>query len=102
MSNWITDRRPTEKDAVDKSVIWWNEVFNQAEIVLYTRIEIGEPWMPIERPEPYVKSKRYEVKETTKNGWFVRHIIDFGYLAHNLPTREAAERVAAIYEEVMP
>ena len=57
----------------------------------------------------YVKPKRYEVKLTQElhpgshpiPGFCVWAAIG-GVHAERIPTREAAERIAAIYEEVMP
>lgn len=98
MSEWITDRKPTLDDCLEKYAVVYGA---HGGLVWYATVEDGVPWKPIPECEPYVKPKRYEVKETTKNGWVVCHATDFGYLAHHLPTREAAERIAAIYEEVM-
>lgn len=64
----------------------------------------GTAWMRIERPEPYAKPKRYYVAEDYDAGrWAVRDINDPSWIVcETLPTRQAAERIAAIYEEVLP
>lgn len=100
-ANWITDRMPKEKDVLDGLVICWNQVLNQIEIVYWRSIVEGVPWMPIFKPEPYVKPKRWTVcyfgdKFTAYDKVKRDFVIPF------VPTREAAERIAAIYEEVMP
>ena len=104
MSEWITDRRPTVNDA-HCGFVWittkrgdvfreiWKDVCNH-------------PWMPIIPPEPYV-TKRYSVAALrgTISGttWYeVWDEMEETRVAVQIPTREAAERIAAIYEEVMP
>lgn len=95
-SEWITDRTPYTMDE--------HTVFNQfGEIVSCMTIKQGEPWMPIKRPEPYVKPNRWDVVDSQKIGFAVYDGTKvMKVVAINLPTREAAERIAAIYEEVMP
>ena len=94
MSKWITDRIPTAEHTY---------VFNaQGRITLYHHInKIGQPWMPITPPEPYVEAKRYNVRQCNLGGYDV-HCDNGLRVAMNISTREAAERIAAIYEEVMP
>ena len=106
MSNWITDRRPTKADADSYGLVW---ITDNGKVVpcAYVGIVEGTAWMPIERPEPYVKSIRYIVKEFPElRQCDICHVIDGGLrvdtVATKIPTREAAERIAAIYEEVMP
>ena len=103
-ANWITDRRPKEKDVLDGLVIRWNQVLNQIEIVYWRSILEGVPWMPIFKPEPYVKPKRWGVREFGKSGqWYIVEVTSPEHAwGFTIPTREAAERIAAIYEEVMP
>lgn len=101
MSNeWITDRLPTEEDANNDYVYDC-----RGKIVLLNNICVGELWKPIPRCEPYVKPKRFMV--TVVQGYQVNYSVwendyDGGVLATRIPTRQAAERIAAIYEEVMP
>lgn len=106
MSEWITDRRPTEEDA-DNEYVWvttehgsvlrqeWDQVFDR-------------PWMPIARPEPYVKPKRYAIRCYGDLGlvgpagfWCVYDTVAEEQVTCFMPL-EAAERIAATYEEVMP
>ena len=103
MSEWITDRTPTNKDILDGLVISWNQKLNQAQIVYHRCVVEGRPWMPIAPPEPYVKPKRWSVAESKKIGFIVYDSTKVTkVVADSIPTREAAERIAAIYEEVMP
>lgn len=100
MSKWITDRKPTEKDGP--------MVYNsQGGVWHYTYIMNGDPWKPIPECEPYVKPKRYTVDgfRDTISGttWYeVWDNLQETSVVTCIPTWEAAERIAAIYEEVMP
>lgn len=100
MSDWITDRRPTEEDAHDLGFVW---VTTEHGIVLrqiWHQVR-DRPWMPMTPPGPYVKPKRW----TFFGAGQMWTIFDekLGRCGDPiLPTREAAERIAAIYEEVMP
>ena len=102
MSKWITDRRPTYEDAKTgyRHYVW---VTGENGIVLQMAYEIvrDRPWMPITPPEPYVKPKRWRVSRfgdefTAYDSVQREHVTPF------LPTREAAERIVEIYNEVMP
>ena len=101
MSEWITYRKPTANDA-DNGFVWVTTV---NKVVLRQAWECvkDRPWQPIVPPEPYVKPKRWQVG-ASEAGWQVFDSVHLhGYVnARCIPTREAAERIAAIYEEVMP
>lgn len=105
-ANWITDRRPTEEDADEYGLVWITE-HGTVTPAPYIMLNEFTPWMPIKRPAPYVKPKRYLV-EMHGEEWGVKRYSEIGqyeleaFHAMNIPTREAAERIAAIYEEVMP
>lgn len=100
MSEWITDRRPTEKDSTAPHYCVYDE---RGYIVHHLLIADGEPWKPIPKCEPYVKPKRWSVAESKKIGFIVYDSTKVTkVVADSIPTREAAERIAAIYEEVMP
>lgn len=99
MSNneWITHRKPTEEDANNAYVY-----DRRGKMVLLGYIGIGEPWKPIPKCEPYVKPKRFQVVPY-QGSWCVRDSNSIGYfVAFRISTIEAAERIAAIYEEMMP
>jgi len=128
MSKWITDRLPTREDcaSVEKTLykdLVWTMVLDCVVTSEWRYVNPGIAWQPIviERPEPYVAPKsNYYVQFRLvnelgkKNRWVVccrentspindKTICDIdGIQADNLPTYEAAERVAAIYNEVMP
>lgn len=107
MSEWITDRKPTEEDCKDNVLNYhvWVMHNGKVEPCLYSNVVLGFPWHPIviEKPEPYVAPKpRYTVAPNAyRNGeWAVEY--DKMLIADKIPTKEAAERIAAIYNEVMP
>jgi hypothetical protein len=55
MSQWITDRLPTKADQIGSCVLCWNG--KSIDIWDYHAVKSGQPWMPIPKPEPYVKPK---------------------------------------------
>lgn len=101
MSEWITDRRPTEYDANWCGRVW--TTYNgKVGSCAYYGVAKGTPWMPITPPEPYVAPEpRFWVMQDIQGP--VTWVVYDGSrrFADGLPTREAAERVAAIYNEVM-
>lgn len=102
MSEWITDRLPTRKDSYEDSV--WVMVMGFVAKNYWYNVELGNAWQPIviEKPEPYVAPEpKYRVSSEAgrPNQWSVLDGIIC--IAVGLPTREAAERIAAIYNEVM-
>ena len=107
---WITDRRPIEHDE--------SYVYDSFGHVCH-RIKIanGQPWKPIPKCEPYVKPKQWKAAwDNNRRIWTLRNtaynyaevqtcdigIVCLEYLSEQDKHREAAERIAAIYEEVMP
>ena len=99
MSEWITDRRPTAEDA-EGGYVWVTT--EHCNVLRQLWNQIGDrPWMPLTPPLPYVKPKRFRV--AVASGMIV--VCDYTNgeeVAGFIPTYEAAERIAAIYEEVMP
>jgi len=100
MSKWITDREPTAQDSDHMGQVWVTSDDGKVSRQWWTTVS-KKPWMPIVQPEPYVKPKRWRVSNfgdefTAYDRVQREHVTPF------LPTREAAERIAAIYEEVMP
>ena len=108
MSEWITDRAPKREDALCGRIMVWGKTWQEPFLETVDDWD-GSPWMPIARPEPYVAPKdKYYVTHwpSWKTGekedrWVVWCNVG-GVHADHLPTREAAERVAAIYNEVLP
>lgn len=98
MSEWITDRKPTLDDCLEKYAVVYGA---HGGLVWYATIEDGVPWKPVPECEPYVKPKRYNVRQCNLGGYDV-HCDNGLRVAMNIPTREAAERIAAIYEKTMP
>ena len=109
MSKWITHRNPDSSDG--------QMVFNQfGEMTHYLTIKQGEPWMPIAKPEPYVKTKRWVLDWSVSGDCWILKDTQKVYTATLLNmciegddsetdkerTREAAEEIASIYERVNP
>ena len=101
MSEWITDRLPDPDDAF-KDWVFVSE-HGIVQMFLASFVPLGMPWHPIVPPDPYVKPKRWAVK------WYEEYAIwclldeDVVVLVldKNLTT-EAAQRIADVYNEVMP
>ena len=56
MSKWITHRPPTEEDAGPGGIVW--TTYNGKTVPWsYDGVAEGTPWMPVIKPEPYVKRK---------------------------------------------
>ena len=99
-SEWITDGLPTEDDCASPHYCVYD---SRGCIVHYKLVGEGEPWKPVPNCEPYMKPKRrFKVFEEDKQ--FKIYNVNYNRycVADLIPTREAAERIAAIYEEVMP
>ena len=65
MSEWITDRLPTEADADDNFLVWrWiRDDDDEVWTAYYKDIKTGEVWAPKPKPvppKPYVKPKRWK------------------------------------------
>jgi hypothetical protein len=101
MSEWITDRLPDANDAF-KDWVFVSE-HGIVQMFLASFVPLGMPWHPIVPPDPYVKPKRWAVK------WYEEYAIwclldeDVVVLVldKNLTTA-AAQRIADVYNEVMP
>ncbi|CAB4141876.1 hypothetical protein UFOVP422_37 [uncultured Caudovirales phage] len=97
-NKWVTDRMPN----LFKEGLY---VFNRDGFVVRIEdIREGEPWRPIERPEPYKHNRMYKAASCGASWGVYRitkvanHTIQAVH-AHSINTLEAAERIAAIYEE---
>ena len=108
MSDWITDRKPTECDA-NTGFVWITTEYGAVLREPWKTVR-DRPWMPITPPEPYVNPKRYVIRCYADFGWrlpgpagywCVYDTVSNVSVSDFMP-REAAERIAAIYEEVMP
>ena len=107
-NEWITDRLPTLDE--------WYVYDHDGCIVPYRNICTGEAWKPIPPCEPYVKPKRWVLDWSVSGDCWILKDTQKVYTATLLNmciegddsetdkerTREAAERIATIYEEVMP
>ena len=109
-SKWITDRLPTAEDCNKSADVVWVSGSHIAYIDHWSNVKEGETWMPITPPEPYEKPKRWRLvyHEDAFDGSYYSIVSSGTHAVYRLPVlyrrehREAAERIAAIYEEVMP
>jgi hypothetical protein len=103
-TGWITDRLPTVEDAVAYCVLVWDD--NGIGIWSCDAVKEGQPWMPINRPEPYVKPKRWTVEWNVDIWILIDHALERSYwcglgeLGRN--GGDAAQRIADVFNEVMP
>jgi len=75
MSEWITDRLPTEADGDEDHCVWWTSIDGEVVLCYYEDIKTGEVWAPKPKPvvpAPYVKPepKRWKAKPF-ESYWFV-------------------------------
>ncbi len=104
MSEWITDRLPIKQEAVSGNVICcrWGHI----NLLQWYKIEAGEPWMPIPKPDMYVKPKRWITRwDVHAHRWYIVGSLD-RYIVASLELEknqaDVAQRIADIYNEVMP
>jgi hypothetical protein len=106
-TEWITDRLPTEEDALEYTVLLWDG--SKAILWSYDGVNEGQPWAPIHKLiAPYVKPKRWTVKwggEDGNSDFFT--LYDSGEFRYYLPEltsdqSDAAQRICDIYNEVLP
>jgi hypothetical protein len=103
MSEWITDRLPTVEDAVAYCVLVWDD--DGIGIWSCDAVKEGQPWMPIPKPEPYVRPKRWTVQFNHGPERFI--LLTHGTQPQIIPwlnkdQAEAAQRIEDIYNETMP
>lgn len=109
---WITHKVPTKTDATfdpcryengELYGVVWVSSGGISKFCDWEVVKPGQPWQPVQRPEPYVNTERFVVMYTEHcNTWVVidRHTVELE-LPNRFNCREAAERIAAIYNEVM-
>lgn len=100
MSEWIIDRRPTEGDCAAPHYCVYDSM---GHVVHWKLVGNDVPWKPVPKCKPYVKPKRWDVVYLHDTNEYC--VVEYNrkpYRSYSVPTREAAERIAAIYEEVMP
>jgi hypothetical protein len=107
MSEWITDRLPTVEDChAGCDDVWvYNEKHKIVVRGIWQSVWRGLPWQPIQAPAPYVKPKRWTVKyDIAVERWKLYCDGDTLWVLPYLSAhgREAAQRIADVYNEVMP
>jgi len=74
MSEWITDRLPTEEDADEDHRVWFTSPDGEVVRCYYEYVETGEAWAPKPKPvvpKPYVKPEPQRWKPENGNGYYV-------------------------------
>ena len=101
MSEWITDRLPTEKDAYRDLV--WVTICGEVVGTDYLNVSENQPWMPITPPEPYVKPKTWVAERYSNEPYWRIRDTRTGELC-NLVTKkeETMRKLEAFLNEVMP
>jgi hypothetical protein len=101
MSKWISDRLPDPDDAFED----WVFVMEHGDVQLYLAsfVRLGMPWHPIVPPAPDVKPKRWTVRwDGEYEEWYLYdRDVESDRLFKGLPAA-AAQRIADIYNEVLP
>jgi hypothetical protein len=103
-TKWITDRLPTKEDSfANQVIIAWDD--GSMCMIDYKHVEEGMPWTPIPKPTPYVKTepKRWTVKRNNHHDeWYLYDGEKEWDRLDGRLTQDAAQRIADIYNEVMP
>jgi hypothetical protein len=101
-TQWITDRLPTKEDAVEQ-LVW---VCIEGDVLIWVNdgITLGTAWQPITKPAPYVEPKRWKVEWNSIGAYWVVVNDDYRVPQYylNYKDQDAAQRIAEIYNEVMP
>jgi hypothetical protein len=111
-TEWITDRRPTEQDACKDadSVLYECVILPGYDYKLYRKwynVKSGEAWKPIPECESYVKQPRFTSEwSIITSCWVILYRNESFHYYYDLDDkdkhREAAEKIAAVLDEVMP
>lgn len=106
---WITDTAPMRSDADYIDFVWVTTKTGFVLRIDWTCYDTQKhiAWMPITEPEPYVKQPRFTAKwSSTEECWLLCYkkepIRYYWDLDKKDKHREAAEKIAAVYDEVMP
>lgn len=92
-NEWITDHYPYSGEEY---------IYNaEGKVIPAKKRRSGDPWKPIPKCEPYVKPKRYRIDKNW-SGYTVYDTVTHQLFADHIYSQDAAERIAAIYEEVTP
>ncbi len=103
MSEWITDRLPTQEDAFEDWV--FVSEHGNVQMFLAVSVKLGMPWLPIVPPATYVKPKRWTVNMYQFEGADDWYVFRDGQIFHRLAvglTYAAAQRICDIYNEELP
>jgi hypothetical protein len=106
MSEWITDRLPTEEDAVNwANMVWVTWEDGTVGTRHWSSVAKGQPWKLLTVPDPYVEPKRWTLRKSQFAGADYWYVLRDDQLIHSLAEGlldEAAQRICDIYNEEMP
>jgi hypothetical protein len=107
-TEWITDRQPSWEDDLVSGLVFVslpevNRVITKSAV----EVVLGEPWQRIPTPEPYIKPKMWTKRWTVKRNnhhdeWYLYDGEKEWDRLDGRLTQDAAQRIADIYNEVLP
>jgi hypothetical protein len=104
MSEWITDRLPTEEDCPHYGEVWL--MLSGCPEVLrghWSEVKLNNPWQPVQAPAPYVKPMRWTLEYAYNvERWYLYEYGNVVMRLHGIQNAEAAQRICDIYNEVLP
>jgi hypothetical protein len=107
MSEWITDRLPTEEDGNFYCKVWVTYKNGDVGQEHWSDVALSKPWQRIiDKPAPYVKLERWTVQWSVDKFCLIDHrqqryySVGLGELGRN--DGDAAQRIANLFNEVMP
>jgi len=105
MSEWITDRLPTAEDADQFGDVWVTLDNKYVADWNWRSVRMGTPWQPTAKPIGYHYKKRWTVMGDEINDTVA--LAEFGQWRFELcgltaQHYAAAQRIADIYNEVLP
>jgi hypothetical protein len=104
-TQWITDRLPTRDDVKSTyNFVWVTWEDGKIGTRHWSHVAKNQPWQPFQVPAPYVKPKRWTVEWNSIGAYWVVVNDDYRVPQYylNYKDQDAAQRIAEIYNEVMP
>ena len=100
-NGWITDRLPTEGDAtITGAVLVSHDEGDSIYFESWENVKPGTPWQPSQAP--YVKPKRWVVDWIYYCNCYVITDGELRIHLYQLQSRDDAQRICDIYNEVLP
>lgn len=94
MSDWITDRLPTEADADCYGEVW----DFKGELAWWTDIEENQPWCSTNCPGAYQSDDdMWYTAKNIESGLYSVHSVQRGQLCEGIASRDEARKIAAVF-----